>query len=295
MVTQSSRIVLALCILGCVSGTVARADRGANPPPQLVVTRVVADLGTATLAIEGKHFGADPSVFLGAPAGSFTELVVLSSTDSTITAQLSTTDPGTYVLRVTSGPAATQTYAIDIALGAQGPSGPPGPPGADGADGAPGPPGPPGPQGPAGPPGPPGPGTALQVFDSSVPDPQLVGELMYPADVLIDEGGVLFTLGAERPRLFGRVIDLYFTDDTCTTGPFITAPAAFNNLLVIAALKGGNAYIPDTSGPAVAFTKRSQMNDDGTCVDIPDAADSGRPAILIKDMSGFVPPFQLGN
>ena len=34
MVTQSSRIVLALCILGCVSGTVARADRGANPPPQ---------------------------------------------------------------------------------------------------------------------------------------------------------------------------------------------------------------------------------------------------------------------
>ena len=289
MAAKWSRTVLALCVFFGVSGTVARADRGANPPPQLVVTQVAVDLGTATVTIDGEHFGTAPSVSLGGPGGSFTALAVLSSTDTTITAQLSTTDPGTYVLRVRSGPAATQSYAIDIALGAQGP---PGPPGADGADGAPGPPGTPGPPGPA---GPPGPGTVLQVFDSSVPDPQLVGELLYPADVLIDEGGVLFTLGAERPRLWGRVLDLYFTDDTCTTGPFITAPAAFNNLLLIAALKGGDAYIPDTSGPAVAFTKRSQMNDDGTCVDIPDAADSGRPAILIKDMSGFVPPFHLGN
>lgn len=132
-------------------------------------------------------------------------------------------------------------------------------------------------------------------FDSTVPTPQLVGEFLYPADVLIDEGGVLFSLAVERPRLFGRVGDLYFTDDTCSTGPHITAPAAFNNLLVIAALKGGNAYIPDTTGPPVAFTKRSQMNDDGTCLDIADAADSGRPAILIKNVAGFVPPFQLGS
>ena len=154
------------CLMGVALSLVlaapGRADRGGNPPPQLVVTTVVADVGTATLAIEGAHFGASPVVLLGADGGTLTDQPVLSSTDSTIEAQLTTAGPGTYLLIVRSGPAATQIYAMDVTIGAQGPVGPPG---ADGAEGPQGPPGPPGPE------GPPGPGEPRLVVDSSMPAP----------------------------------------------------------------------------------------------------------------------------
>ena len=130
----------------------AAADRGNNPPPQLVVTRVEADLGTATLLVEGANFGSEPVVLLGDAGGSFTEQPVILSSDTAIQAALTTTAPATYLLLVRSGPAATQVYATDLTLGAVGPPGPAGPPG---------PPGPPGPQGDQGDPGPPGPSDAF--------------------------------------------------------------------------------------------------------------------------------------
>lgn len=130
------------------------------------------------------------------------------------------------------------------------------------------------------------------VYDSS-PVPQLVGEFMYSADVLIDEGGVEFTLGIKRNELFGRVVDLFFTDDGCTTSPFIFAPAAYENLVPLAALKAGLAYIPDVTGPPLTYTKGSRRLDDGTCEDVPNQTTTGRPAVFIKDVSGFVPPFAI--
>jgi hypothetical protein len=273
-----------------------RADRGGNPPPQLVATKAVADLDAGTLSIEGSNFGSSPQVFLGAAGGAFTEQPVVSSTDSTIEALLTTSDPGTYVLVVRSGPSTTGVYALDVTFGTQGPSGPPGPPGSPGLPGADGSPGPPGAEGPPGPPGPPGPAGVHLVYDSASPSPQLVGEYLYPADVLIDEGGVQFSVGIFRDKLFGRVVDLFFTDDACTMNPFIYAPAAYQNLVPLAAVKADDAWIPDVSGPPLTFNKGSSRNDDGTCLDIvPDESTTGRPATLIKNLSGFVPPFSLGS
>ena len=275
--------ILALCIP-------AHADRGGNPPPQLVVTKVVADVDAATLAIEGTHFGADPAVLLGDLGGTFVTQPVVSSTDTTIAADLTVTDPGTYVLVVRSGPAATQTYAIDVAIGMQGPQGPPGPTGPQG------PPGEDGEDGETGPQGPPGPGGLQQVFDSSEP-PQLVGDLYVPNRVVLEEGGVQFAMTVGHDALGGisDAFPLFFDDDTCggSGGQAWAEDHAFlQNLIPDTFLKGGDAYIAP-AGPNLPFTPRSQLEDDGTCTDLmPDLAPtSGRPASFIKDVSVFVPPF----
>jgi hypothetical protein len=128
------------------------------------------------------------------------------------------------------------------------------------------------------------------VVDSAM---QVVGEYLHTADVLVVEGGVPFGVGIQRPELFGRV-ELFFTDDACTVSPFILAPAAWENLLLIAALPAGQAWIPDLSAPTANFTAGSKQEDDGSCVDDPaDPTVLGRPAVFIKDMSGFTPPFSL--
>jgi hypothetical protein len=136
---------LVVCVLAALAAPLrAGAAPGTvpgEPPPQLVVTKAVPDLGTAQLALEGRHFGSSPTVLLGDGSGTMVDQPVVSSTDTSIVASLTTTDPGTYLLVVTSGPAATQIFAMDLTLGAAGPAGPPGPPG------LPGPPGPPGPSG----------------------------------------------------------------------------------------------------------------------------------------------------
>ena len=93
-------LVLSMLALVSTAGT-ALADRGGNPPPQLVVSVVVADVDAATLRIEGSHFGADPTVLLGSVGGTFVDQPVVTATDTMIEAQLTTSDPGTYVLVVT--------------------------------------------------------------------------------------------------------------------------------------------------------------------------------------------------
>ena len=297
-----SKLLVAALLAVVTSTAPAHADRGGNPPPQLVVTQVVADVDAATLRIDGTGFGSDPNVVLGAAGGAFVDQPVVSSTDSTIDAQLTATDPGTYLLIVSSGPAATQIYAIDVTIGTQGPAGPPGSPGPPGAAGPPGPPGPPGPagedgeDGEDGAPGPPGPGGLQQVFDSSMPA-QLVGDLYVPNRVVLEEGGVQFAMTVRHDGLGGisDAFPLFFDDDTCgmSGGQAWAEDHAFlKNLIPDTFLKGGDAYIAP-AGPNMAFTPRSQLEDNGSCTDlVPDLAPtSGRPASFIKDVSVFVPPF----
>lgn len=282
---------------------VAGADRGGNPPPQLVVTQVEADADALTLTIHGVRFGNDPTVLLGEPGGGFVEQPVVSASDTLIDAQLTTGAPGTYLLVVQSGPATTQIYAIDVTLGAQGPEGPPGPPGADGAPGPPGPPGPPGMDGAdgapglPGPPGPPGPGLQL-VFDSS-PMPQLVGVFHFPARVVLEEAGTQFGLTVRSDTLggIGDVFPLFFDDDTCGGSggsAWVEEKLFHGNLIQDGYLKGGDVYIA-TPGVAMAFSPKSQLEDDGTCTDLmPDPAPlNGFPAGVVKNVSGFVTPFVL--
>ncbi len=303
------KLVLWIAVLAPFAALAAVADRGKNPPPQLVVTRVVADVDALTLTIDGENFGTDPTVLLGDAAGAFVEQPVVASTDTTIDALLTTGDAGTYVLIVSSGPAATQVYAIDVTLGTQGPTGPPGadgapgPPGADGApgppgaDGAPGPPGADGADGAPGPPGPPGPGLR-QVFDSAGPA-VLVGTFQFPAQVVLEEAGVEFALVVRRDAL-GGVADafpLFFDDDTCGAGigqAWVEQKEFHRNLIQTGYLKGGDVYIA-MPGAAVAFTPRSQLEDDGSCTDlVPDLAPlMGFQAGFVKNVSGFVPPFVL--
>jgi hypothetical protein len=166
------------------------------PPPMLVIQHAVADVGAATptVTISGVNFGTAPVVTMAAPGGGIAQLVVLSSTDTSIVARLATTAPGTYTLAVSrnarNGNGAkdnvgtVHTFSIDLtigaagaagALGPQGPQGPAGPmglvgpqgiqgatgaAGATGATGAPGADGAIGPIGPAGPAGPAGPSGA---------------------------------------------------------------------------------------------------------------------------------------
>lgn len=278
------------------------ADRGGNPPPQLVVTQLVVDVDAGTLAIEGKRFGDDPTVLLGDVAGGFVEQPVVASTDTTIDALLTATAPGTYLLIVTTGPAATQMYAIDVTLGTQGPAGPagpagppgpPGPPGADGEDGEDGA------TGPTGPPGPPGPGGLSQVYDSDAPA-KLVGDFYVPNWVVIDEAGTKLVATVGRDGLGGvsDTFPLFFDDDTCggSGGQAWAEDKAFSqNLIPFTYLKGGDAWIAPAAGAPAAFTGASQLEDDGTCTDlVPDLGPlMGHQGIFVKDLSVFVPPFEV--
>ena len=278
-------LAVATAIVALLLALPVSADRGGSPPPQLVVTRVVADLDAATLAIEGKRFGADPTVLLGDVAGGFVAQPVVVSTDTTIDAQLTATVAGTYVLIVTAGPAATQTYAIDVAIGVQGPPGPPGPQGDEGD------------QGPPGPPGPPGPGGLSQVYDGDAPA-KLVGDFYVPNWVVVDEAGTKFVMTVGRDGLGGvsDAFPLFFDDDTCGgSGGQAWAQdlAASQNLIPFTYLKGGDAWIAPALGPPMAFTAASQLEDDGTCTDlVPDQGPlMGHHGTFVKDVSIFVPPF----
>ena len=113
--------------------------------PDPVITNAVADLEAdpETLSLVGANFGTSPMVFMGDGLGTLEELVVVSSTDTFIQARLARTDPGTYLLLVSTGPAPQQMIAMDVTIGTVGPTGPAGPPGPgdahslDAADGDP--------------------------------------------------------------------------------------------------------------------------------------------------------------
>ena len=277
--------------IACVAGSILLATAALAAPPNgsagpgghLTITEVSVDDVAQTVTITGEDFdfGSGFEVRLGG--------VAVTDSCTRVSGELITCDfsaaglpsPGDYLLTVATGPGESRGDEYDLTIGGVGPAGPPGPPG---------PPGPDGPEGPEGPEGPPGPGSARQVVDATM---QVVGEYLHTADVLVEEGGVLFGVGIQRPELFGRV-ELFFTDDACTTGPFILAPAAWENLLLIAALPAGQAWIPDLGQPVGYFTAGSKLEDDGTCTDDPaDPVVVGRPALFIKDMTVFTPPFEV--
>ena len=151
--------MLIVClVLVWSSGVAAAQTGGKNPPPQLVVNKVSANLAAspATILIEGSNFGSSPVVSMGTAGGGTTGLVVVSATDTAIVANLATTNQGTYVLQVSRGNGATQNFSTDLTLGAAGPVGPQGPQGIPGPIGPTGGVGPAGPTGPTGPTGPQG-------------------------------------------------------------------------------------------------------------------------------------------
>lgn len=282
---------------------IAAAMATAKPPGgHLKITEAFVFFGppdTVMILGEDFDFGTPLEVTLGGVG----TLPIQSADATEIVAELPAGLPaGDYLLTVSTGNGQSQNADFELTIGAVGPPGPEGPPGPPGSPGPPGPPGADGEdgadgaQGDPGPPGPPGPGALPLVVDSTLPTAQVVGQYLYPADVLIDEAGTLFSVGVKRGELFGRVVDLFFTDNGCSLNPHIAAPAAYQNLIPLAAVKGDQAYIPDVTGPEVGFTKGSRRLDDGSCEDIvPDEAGMGRPAFFIKDLSVFVAPYSLDN
>ncbi len=106
------------------------------------------------ISIHGDNFGTSPLVTLGDDFGMFTTLTVTLATDMLIDAELPPAIvPGSYMLIVQAGAAATNTGILDVTIGTVGPQGPIGPEGPEGLEGRIGPEGPQGPQGPIGFPG----------------------------------------------------------------------------------------------------------------------------------------------
>ena len=120
-----SKTVLLVVVPVCLFGLIEAGTRDKTPPPQLVVTKAVADLEILppTLLIHGVNFGPDPAVFWGKELGALDQLTVFPISDNLIEAELPTTDPATYLMLVRSGPAATQVFAMDVTIGVAGPPG----------------------------------------------------------------------------------------------------------------------------------------------------------------------------
>ena len=164
------RIIICLGIIALLIAFVTTAFAGKPTPaptPQLIIEIVDVDFPNSRIHIYGANFtnGGTPAVTLG---GDPLQMVLpYSSTE--IQAILSSNTPdGSYLLRVVSGTASTQSGEFNVAIGAVGPPGPKGdtgatgpagpqglqgPQGPAGVTGSVGPAGPPGEQGPAGPPG----------------------------------------------------------------------------------------------------------------------------------------------
>jgi len=139
--------VLLAILVSALSGPALAAPGGS--PNQMAILQVVHDTVADTLAITGESFGDEaPDVTLGGVV-----LDVLSASDTLLVADVAGFGPGTYVLVVSDGPAATRVARADVTIGAVGPVGPTGPTGPVGPQGNVGPTGPQGPVGPVGPQG----------------------------------------------------------------------------------------------------------------------------------------------
>jgi len=157
-------MVCALCLAA------PAAAQGKAPSPQLVVNAstvvprsvgllsATAEISGDVLYLAGQNFGNAPTVTL---AGLPLQILSVSPDGTLLSAQIPTPlDPGSYLLTVSRGPAATQNATFIVVVGSgsasngpkgdPGPAGPAGPQGATGAQGATGPQGPAGPQGPLG-------------------------------------------------------------------------------------------------------------------------------------------------
>jgi len=287
---------LALATVLAAAGHEAAAKNEQGPGGHLVIQSVLVDDATQQIGIAGEELDVGPGFAVHLGGSDLTGLCTLVSS-TFILCDLSGPGlpaAGDYLLTVAAGTGQSQSDEYDLTIGAVGPQGPAGPPGPTGPEGPEGPEGPQGPEGPEGPEGPPGPGGASRDVIDGSPTPQVVGEFLYSADVRIVEGPHEFSLGVLRDELFGRVAQLLFTDDACSAGAHLVAPAAWTNLLPVTAMKGDQVYMADVTAPTSIFSQGSERLEDGTCVDIvPDTSSPGRPAFFVKDMSGFVPPFTL--
>ena len=172
----------------------------------LVLTHASVDLSTLTptILLEGQNLSSKsrrephPGVFIGAPGGLQEELVVLASDSTSVLAVLNRTDPGTYLVIVSSGRGSKDFAGMNVTIGATGPqgltgvpgpAGPPGPSGTTGPQGSAGPAGADGAPGPAGADGAPGPpganglsGLQGPIGLTGPPGPEITF-----SDVLVDE------------------------------------------------------------------------------------------------------------
>ncbi len=96
-----------------------------------VITNAVANLDAVppTIFVFGTNFGPSPQVFIGNDMGTLDPLVVISSTNTFIEAELVSIDPATCPLVVSNGPSTQHLSEMDVTIGAVGPEGPVGPPG----------------------------------------------------------------------------------------------------------------------------------------------------------------------
>jgi hypothetical protein len=118
-----------------------------------VVAAAEVSADGTTLFVLGLNFGTHPALSLG---GTFLDNVSVNPSGSVITVPLPQLAPGSYLLHVASGRAATQQSTFVVTLGAQGPKGDRGDKGDKGDPGEPGAEGQPGAQGDKGDPGEPG-------------------------------------------------------------------------------------------------------------------------------------------
>jgi hypothetical protein len=145
--------MIALALLACPLAVLAAPG---SSPQQLRATSASADLDRGLLVIHGESLGMKPSVQMGRVGGGLESLSVLSASASRVEVALATTEPGSYVVIVSDGPAANRSWMLDVTLGSMGPQGEAGPAGAQGPQGLQGEAGPAGAQGPQGEAGPAG-------------------------------------------------------------------------------------------------------------------------------------------
>jgi hypothetical protein len=115
----------------------------AGDRPQLVITSAAAV--DDRLYIEGVNllWAGDAEVMVAlAGEGLYVESHTATSAVAVLPVAVSIMTPGTYLLKVSRGPATVQNDVFDVAIGAVGPAGPEGPAGPPGAPGAQGPEGP---------------------------------------------------------------------------------------------------------------------------------------------------------
>ena len=145
-----------------------------SPSPQLVVLSVQPNIAAGELTIAGRQFGdAAPEVSIEGLS-----LTVISYSPTLIVTELPASliaAPGSYLLRVSRGPATVQNDTFAVTIGATGPKGETGPMGPQGHAGPQGPEGPAGPPGAQGEPGTPGgagqlPGGAVLTLSQTAPE-----------------------------------------------------------------------------------------------------------------------------
>lgn len=141
--------------LGIVASVIGVGTPAFAAKPDLIIEIVDVDFQTNIIYIYGENFtnGGTPTVTLG---GSPLTVQSYISTEIRAILPLNTPD-GSYLLKVVTGNASTQSGEFNVAIGAVGPQGLQGDVGPQGIQGEIGPIGPMGPAGPTGPEGPQGP------------------------------------------------------------------------------------------------------------------------------------------